>query len=258
MPGRAAAPSKRRRVDQLVVQRGLAPDLTAAAALIRAGRVYGPDRRYPQPGLQIPCDADITVRSRSRYVSRGGDKLEAALRAWHIAVSGRDCLDLGAAAGGFSDCLLQHGAAHVTAVDVGYGQLDTRLRNDPRVTSLERTHADDLPKLNPPLSPPPTLAVIDVSFIGLRRVLPSAAAVTAAVADMIALVKPQFEAPRDAVDPDGVVRNRMTQAESVSSVIGWAIQEGWRVGGVLISPLPGPAGNREWFVWLRTPDRAAR
>lgn len=237
------------RADQLLVERGLAPDLAAAQALLMSGRVYGDDRRFTQPGQRLPADTPLNVRSNGSYVSRGGEKLATALKTWPIDPAGRDCLDVGAATGGFTDALLQHGAARVTAVDVGYGQLHPRLRNDHRVTVLERTNIRDLL----PLTSPPDLAVVDVSFIGLRQVLPAMAAALNPGADIIALVKPQFEAPREDVDQRGVVRDRRVQAAAVSAVVAWAVKRGWRVGGVLRSPLTGPAGNHEWFLWLRTP-----
>ena len=236
------------RADQLLVERGLAPDLATARALLMSGRVYGDDRRFTQPGQRLPADTPLNVRPDGAYVSRGGEKLAAAFETWPIGPAGRDCLDAGAATGGFTDALLQHGAAHVTAVDVGYGQLHPRLRDDQRVTVLERTNIRDLP----PLALTPDLAVVDVSFIGLRQVLPAISATLRAGSDIIALVKPQFEAPRNDVDERGVVRDRRVQAAAVSAVVAWAIKRGWRVGGVLRSPLTGPAGNREWFLWLRT------
>lgn len=214
-----------------------------------SGRVHGRDRRYTQPGQRLPADIAIHVRSRSKYVSRGGDKLAAALDAWPLKLAGRICLDVGAATGGFTDALLQHGAQHVTAVDVGYGQLHPQLRSDPRVTVLERTHVRELP----PLVPVPTLAVVDLSFIGLRQVLSDIADALAPQSDLVALVKPQFEAPTQDVDETGVVRDRLAQAAAVNSVTAWAFARTWRVGGVLRSPLTGPAGNQEWFLWLRMP-----
>ena len=256
---RAAAPttsravaqtaSRRTRVDDLLVQRGIAPDLSTARALIMAGRVHGDDRRYAQAGQRIAPDAELSVKERHRFVSRGGEKLVAALDAWPITVDGRVCFDVGASTGGFTDVLLQRGAARVYPVDVGYGQLAERLRRDARVTSMERTHICELPALREPVS----LAVVDVSFIGLRHALPCVASAVVSRADVIALVKPQFEAPPDAVDERGVVRDRLAQGRALSQVLSWAFSHGWRVGGVLKSPLAGPAGNREWFVWLRTP-----
>ncbi len=246
---------RRVRVDDLLVQRGDAPDLGAARALILAGRVHGDGRRYVQAGQQVASDTALSVRETRPYASRGGEKLVAALDAWDIPTRDRACLDVGAAAGGFSDVLLRRGASHVYAVDVGYGQLAEELRRDPRVSSLERTHICDLDtqrELQDGLALT-TLTVVDVSFIGLRQALPCVAAVVQPQSDVIALVKPQFEAPREDVDERGVARDRLVQGRAVSQVLGWALEQGWRVGGVLKSPLVGPAGNREWFVWLRTP-----
>ncbi len=245
----ALTTSRRVRVDDLLVQRGAAPDLLTARALIMAGRVHGGGKRYSQAGMQVDGDAEIGVRGARPYASRGGEKLSAALDVWPIPIDGRICLDVGASTGGFTDVLLRRDALHVHAVDVGYGQLSDALRRDSRVTVLERTHICDLP----PLSNPPDLATVDVSFIGLRQVLPCIARAVAPQSDVVALVKPQFECPPDDVDQRGVVNDRLAQGRAVSSVVGWALEQGWRTGGVLRSPLVGPAGNYEWFVWLRTP-----
>ncbi len=248
---RASAPnaSRRVRIDDLLVQRGCAPDLSTARALIMAGRVHGDGKRYAQPGLQVSDDTDLIIKSSREFASRGGEKLIAPLDAWQISPADRICLDVGASTGGFTDVLLRRGAQHVYAVDVGYGQLAEQLRRDDRVTSMERTHICEMPML--PESP--TLATVDVSFIGLRQVLPCVADSLAPGADVVALVKPQFEAPPDEVDDHGVVHDRLAQGRAVSSVLSWTTQRGWRVGGVIKSPLTGPAGNHEWFVWLRTP-----
>ena len=248
----AAAPNRprRRRLDDLLVARGLAANPREARALALAGRVRSPGRRLTQAGMLIAADAQIEIAAPPQFVSRGGDKLAAALDAWSINPADRICLDLGASTGGFTDCLLQRGAAHVRAVDAGYGQLADSLRADPRVQSLERVNARQLPRLELP----PDLVTIDLSFIGLTAVLPRVGEVAAARADVIALIKPQFEAPRDQVDEDGVVRDRLAQASAVTALLGWALRRRWRVGGVLRSPLRGAKGNREWFVWLRPPD----
>ena len=246
--GSAVKKPSRVRVDDLLVQRGDAPDLTSARALIMAGRVHGEGKRYTQAGQQITRDTELNIRNVRPFVSRGGEKLTAPLDMWPIEPSGQVCLDVGASTGGFTDVLLRRSASHVYAVDVGYGQLADELRHSHRVTSLERTHICELP----PLPQAPTLTTIDVSFIGLRQVLPCVASVAAPHSDVIALVKPQFEAPPDDVDERGVVRDRLAQGRAVSGVIHWAIEHDWRVGGVLKSPLSGPAGNHEWFVWLRT------
>ena len=248
----AAAPNRprRRRLDDLLVARGLAANPREARALALAGRVRAPGRRLTQAGMLIASDAQLEIAAPAQFVSRGGDKLAAALDAWSINPAGRICLDLGASTGGFTDCLLQRGAAHVRAVDAGYGQLADSLRVDSRVQSLGRVNAREMPRIEPP----PDLITIDLSFIGLSAVLPRVGEVAAARADVIALVKPQFEAPRDQVDEDGVVRDRLAQAGAVTALLGWALRRRWRVGGVLRSPLRGAKGNREWFVWLRPPD----
>ncbi|MCY3922298.1 MAG: TlyA family RNA methyltransferase [Chloroflexi bacterium] len=245
----ALATSRRVRVDDLLVRRGAAPDLPTARALIMAGRVHGDGKRYSQAGMQVDGDAELSVRGARPYASRGGEKLSAALDAWPIPIDGRICLDVGASTGGFTDVLLRRRALHVHAVDVGYGQLADALRRDSRVTVLERTHICDLPSL----SSTADLATVDVSFIGLQQVLPCVARAVAPQSDVVALVKPQFELPPDDVDQRGVVNDRIAQGKAVSSVVGWAFEQGWRAGGVLRSPLVGPAGNHEWFVWLRTP-----
>ena len=247
----AAAPNRprRRRLDDLLVARGLAANPREARALALAGRVRAPGRRLTQAGMLIASDAQLEIAAPAQFVSRGGDKLAAALDAWSINPADRICLDLGASTGGFTDCLLQRGAAQVRAVDAGYGQLADSLRADPRVQSLERVNAREMPRIEPL----PDLVTIDLSFIGLTAVLPRVGEV-AAGADVIALIKPQFEAPREQVDEDGVVRDRLAQASAVTTLLGWALRRGWRVGGVLRSPLRGAKGNHEWFVWLRPPD----
>ena len=248
---RASAPNapRRVRVDDLLVQQGRAPDLSTARALIMAGRVHGEGKRYAQPGLQVADNAELVIKATRPFASRGGEKLIAPLDTWELSPSGRVCLDVGASTGGFTDVLLRRGAQHVYAVDVGYGQLAEQLRSDPRVTSMERTHICELPTL----PDTPTLATVDVSFIGLRQVLPCVANAVADETDVVALVKPQFEALPEEVDDRGVVHDRLAQGRALSSVLSWAVEHDWRVGGVKKSPLTGPAGNHEWFVWLRTP-----
>ena len=245
----ALTTSRRVRVDDLLVRRGAAPDLETARALIMAGRVHGHGRRYTQAGQPLDRDAELSVRGVRPYASRGGEKLVAVFDAWPIPTQDRVCLDVGASTGGFTDVLLRRGARHVHAVDVGYGQLADALRRDSRVTVLERTHICDLP----PMAQASELATVDVSFIGLAQVLPCVERAVRSRSDVVALVKPQFETPPDDVDERGVVNDRLAQGKSVSSVVAWAFEHEWRVGGVLKSPLVGPAGNHEWFVWLRTP-----
>ena len=214
-----------------------------------AGRVHSEDQRHTKPGQSVPVDLPLEITAVSAYVSRGGEKLQVAFEAWPISVDNAVCLDLGASTGGFTDCLLQHRAAQVYAVDVGYGQLAQRLRKDQRVAVMERTNARDLSALDPV----PTLVALDLAFISVRAVLPVVEHVARPGADVVALVKPQFEADKEAVGRGGVVRDPRDRANAIAAVAGWAVGRGWRVGGVIASPLRGPAGNREFFLWLRTP-----
>ena len=172
---------------------------------------------------------------------------------WPVEVRGQIAVDIGASTGGFSDCLLQHGAARVYAVDVGTGQLADSLRRDARIVNLEKSNARHLPAL----SPTPTIAVMDVAFVSARAILPSLAAAVEPGSDVLLLVKPQFEAPREAVDSRGVVPDAIDRAATIASVTTWAMKRRWRIGGVLRSPLRGPAGNTEYLVWLRTPKVSA-
>ena len=240
----------RRRLDQILIDRGLAESREQARALVLTGRIRGAaGRRYTKPGQAVADGIALRVAPAAAFVSRGGPKLLAALERWQVGVAGAVCLDVGASTGGFTDCLLQRGAERVFAVDVGYGQIAETLRRDARVVVMERVNARALP----PLRPRPRVVTVDVSFISVRKVLPAVAAVAAPRADVLTLIKPQFEASREAVGRGGVVRSASARAGAVASVAAWAIQHGWRAGGVLESPVPGPAGNWEYFVWLRTP-----
>ena len=248
---------ERVRLDQLVLERGLAATRDRAQALLLAGRVRVGQgdgaRRDRKPGDLVPRDTALDVEPRPRFVSRGGEKLAAALDAFGVDPAGRVCLDVGASTGGFTDCLLQRGASRVYALDVGRGQLAEALRTDPRVTSLERTHVRRLIPDDPrPVRLPesPSLAVVDVSFIGLGGVLPAVAAQLAPGAEIVALVKPQFEAdPRLAAD--GLVRDPEVRRQAVADVAAAAAEIGLEVLGESESPLVGPAGNHEWFLHLR-------
>ncbi len=250
--------SARVRLDRLLVTRGLFDSRSQAAGSVLAGEVLlgGAGERAAKPGMLVPEDAVLEIAERPRYVSRGGLKLERALESFGVAVTGRRCLDAGASTGGFSDCLLQAGAAHVVAVDVAYGALDWRLRTDERVTVVERVNARGLRPEQLPYAP--ELLVVDVSFIGLSKVLPALAACAAPSFDLLALVKPQFELGRGRVGRGGVVRDRGDRLEALVSAGQSARELGLAVQGYCSSGLPGPAGNRESFMWCTEPGRAGR
>jgi 23S rRNA (cytidine1920-2'-O)/16S rRNA (cytidine1409-2'-O)-methyltransferase len=235
------APMKKR-LDVLLVERGLAESRAQAQALVLAGLVPG----YDKPGHQVPDDADLAVKERPRFVSRGGEKLANALAQLDVELDGRDAIAVGASTGGFTDYLLQHGVARVLAVDVGYGQLHPKLRNDPRVTVLERTNARELTEL--PFRP--DLLVADVSFISVRIALPPVVQLLAPGWDAIVLVKPQFEAGKDEVGRGGVVRDTELHRRVLREVVDAALAWGGTAVGVVDSGLPGPKGNREFFVHL--------
>jgi 23S rRNA (cytidine1920-2'-O)/16S rRNA (cytidine1409-2'-O)-methyltransferase len=245
----SAKPAKPR-LDELVVARGLAESRTRAQALILAGRVLVDDKPADKPGTRVAEDAPVRVRGEERrYVSRGGEKLAGALADLGVVVSGKRCLDVGASTGGFSDCLLQHGAAHVTALDVGYGQLDLRLRGDARVRVVERVNAREMSAEHVPAEPPVELVVVDVSFISATLVLPRIAEV-APRADVLVMVKPQFEVGRERVGKGGVVRDDADRASAVARVREAAAALGYEARGEAESRLAGPAGNREIFLLL--------
>jgi 23S rRNA (cytidine1920-2'-O)/16S rRNA (cytidine1409-2'-O)-methyltransferase len=231
----------KKRLDVMLVERGLAESREQAKALVMAGLVPGPDK----PGEQVGEDVTLTVERPPRFVSRGGEKLAHALDALGVDPSGKDCLDLGASTGGFTDCLLQRGAARVIALDVGYGQLHPRLRDDDRVTVLERVNARHLEAL--PF--PPELITCDVSFISATRVLPPAIALAAPGLEALVLVKPQFEAGRADV-PKGVVRDPGVHRRVLRDFCAAAASWDTRVAGVVDSAHPGPKGNREFVVHL--------
>ena len=242
------------RLDTLLVDRGLFDNRSRAAAAVLAGdvRLTG-GRRAVKPGELVAGDAEVTVRQPRAFVSRGGIKLSTALQAFGIEPRGRLCLDVGASTGGFTDCLLQRGAARVVALDVGYGQLDWRLRGDERVTVLERLNAR---ALDPSLLPyRPDLVVVDVSFISLTKILGPVLASAAETFDCLALVKPQFEVGREAVGKGGVVRSAARRRSALVAVGSHLIANGHPVVGYAASGLPGPAGNMETFVWTAEAGR---
>jgi 23S rRNA (cytidine1920-2'-O)/16S rRNA (cytidine1409-2'-O)-methyltransferase len=243
------------RLDALLVERGLFDTRSRAAAAILAGAVrLGSDGRPAEkPGQMIRDDVELAVDAPPPFVSRGGTKLANALDRLGVDPSGRRCLDVGASTGGFTDCLLKRGAAHVVALDVAYGELDWGLRNDPRVTVVERANARAIePKILPYA---PDLVVVDVSFISLLKVLPAALRASAPEFDCLALVKPQFEVGRERVGKGGVVRSAELRREALTTVARGLAEDGWSILGFASSELPGPAGNRESFVWVAEPGR---
>ena len=239
---------KKARIDAVLAERGLFPSRTAAAVAVRAGSVrVGADGPVAlRPSQLVEPEAAFVVDPGPRFVSRGGIKLENALEALGIDVARRDCLDVGASTGGFTDCMLQRGAARVAAADVAYGQIDQGLREDSRVTVIERLNARDMLPADLPFVP--ELATIDVSFISLVKVLPAVARCLAAEGELLAMVKPQFELGRERVRK-GVVRDAGDRREAILGVALAARELGLAVRGFVSSGLPGPKGNRETFVW---------
>jgi 23S rRNA (cytidine1920-2'-O)/16S rRNA (cytidine1409-2'-O)-methyltransferase len=245
------------RLDALLVQRGLFETRSRAAAAVLAGTVRLGDegRRADKPGQLVFQDVALRIDSAPPYVSRGGVKLAGALDAFAIDPQGRRCLDVGASTGGFTDCLLQRDAAHVVACDVAYGQLNWRIRNDARVTVLERCNARSIAPRVLPYAP--DLITIDLSFISLGKVLPAVLACAAERFDCLALVKPQFEVGRERVGKGGVVRDLDDRRSAIAGVARGVAGDGWAVLGLAPSRLTGPAGNRETFVWVGEKHRAA-
>jgi 23S rRNA (cytidine1920-2'-O)/16S rRNA (cytidine1409-2'-O)-methyltransferase len=245
--------SRRQRLDAELVRRGLARSREQAAELIAAGRVAVGGQPAVKAASQVGVDAPITIeqlRDEPDYVSRGGRKLAGALAAFpHLVVTGRRCLDAGASTGGFTDVLLRSGAAHVVAADVGYGQLAWSLQTDPRVTVLDRVNVRTVTPEQ--VAPAPELVVADLSFISLTLVLPALVSCAAPDADFLLMVKPQFEVGRDMVG-SGVVRDPGLRADAVAAVAAAAGRLGLGVLGVTASPLPGPSGNVEYFLWLHS------
>ena len=245
----------KRRLDLLMAERGLAESPEKARVLILAGDVLVNGEAVLRAAASVADDARVELVRPPKYVSRGGDKLEHALRAFALDVAGLVAMDVGASTGGFTDCLLQHGAARVYANDAGYGQLDYRLRQDARVVALERTNIRELSELPPPngrASERPDLATIDVAFIGLENVVPSVVRLLKPGGRIVALIKPQFQAKRSEVRKGGVVRDPLVHASVIGRVVSWAAEHGLRYGGLTTSPLRGPAGNKEFFVLWRT------
>jgi 23S rRNA (cytidine1920-2'-O)/16S rRNA (cytidine1409-2'-O)-methyltransferase len=239
----------RRRADTLLADRGLAASRSAAAASVRAGRVRlgrdGPE--VLKPSELLPEDAELVVKEGEEFVSRGGTKLANALETFPLGVEGRHCLDVGASTGGFTDCLLQRGATAVIALDVGYGQLDWRLRQDSRVLVMERINARHLGESSLPFQP--DLVTVDVSFISLGKLLGPIARAAAPDFNLLALIKPQFELGPERVGKGGVVREAGDRRDAIRQVAAAAEGEGLVVCGLASSGLPGPKGNLETFIW---------
>jgi 23S rRNA (cytidine1920-2'-O)/16S rRNA (cytidine1409-2'-O)-methyltransferase len=246
MRAHAKKAAKKQRLDVALVERGIAASRERARALILAGDVRVDGAVETRAGAGVAAESAIELERPPRFVSRGGEKLDHALEALGVDVRGLVTADVGASTGGFTDCLLQRGAARVYAIDVGYGQLDARLRGDPRVAVMERTNIRDVTSL----PERPALATVDTSFISLTKVLPALTPLLAPAAVIIALVKPQFEAERHEVKRGGVVRDGRVHASVIGRVAWWCVNHGLRVRGVAMSPLQGPAGNREFFLLL--------
>ena len=246
----------KKRVDVALVERGLAPSREKAQALVMSGVVYIGETKVEKASASVAAEDALIVRQTGTgYVSRGALKLEKGLRVFGVDPTGVVAMDLGASTGGFTDVLLQNGAAHVYAVDVGYGQLDWKLRNDPRVTVMERTNArylkaEDLPQK-------PTLGVMDVSFISITKILPAAAAIMGEEGAFISLIKPQFEAGRDRVGKKGVVRDARVHRDVILEILHFISQEmGWAAQALSFSPIKGPEGNIEFLVYILPKARA--
>jgi 23S rRNA (cytidine1920-2'-O)/16S rRNA (cytidine1409-2'-O)-methyltransferase len=244
----------KQRLDTLLVERQLCDSRQQAQRLIRAGEVTVNQQLIDKPGTVVALEAEIRLKQRSPFVSRGGEKLAQALRTFPIQVSDRICLDGGISTGGFTDCLLQNGAKRVYGVDVGYGQVAWSLRTDPRVILKERTNIRYLQPIDlySPDYPWSDLGVVDVSFISLTKVLPSLWSLLMEPKELILLVKPQFEVGRSRVGKQGVVRDPIAQAEVIAAVLVAAQAIGWSYCGLTWSPLLGPAGNMEFLLWLNT------
>lgn len=239
--------SAKERIDTLLIERGLAESRQKAQALILAGEVLIGDRPAEKPGSLVDKDSSVRIIRRAPYVSRGGLKLEYALETFKLDIRGLKALDTGASTGGFTDCLLKHGAVLVYALDVGHGQLDWSLRNDPRVVTMEKVNA------HYPFSLPEKvdIATIDLSFISVTKVLPNVASWLREKGLIIVLLKPQFEAERKEVGKGGIIKDSLIHAQVLGRFISWLVNKGFRLGGLEASPIKGAEGNREFLILLR-------
>ncbi len=241
---------QRERLDRVLVAKGLAGSRQRAQALIMAGRVLVEEKRVEKAGVKVSLDSNIRIKGGDiPYVSRGGVKLEKALKEFRVEVGGKTIIDVGASTGGFTDCLLKQGAARVYAVDVGYGQLAWKLRGDPRVICLERTNIRYLSPQD--VTDPVDLAVIDTSFISLEKVLPKVSQLIGVDAEIIALIKPQFEVGKGQVGKGGIVREAKKHKEVIERISRFAEKLGLVAAGVIESPIPGQEGNKEFFIYLK-------
>jgi 23S rRNA (cytidine1920-2'-O)/16S rRNA (cytidine1409-2'-O)-methyltransferase len=237
--------ARKERLDLLMVERGLASSQVQAQRLIMSGQVSVGDQVVDKPGTRVPAISAVTVKNRQPYVSRGGYKLAAALDAFRLKVDGWIVADVGASTGGFTDCMLQQGASRVYAIDVGYGQLAWKLRQDPRVVAMDRTNARHVERLPQPVD----LVTIDVSFISLKLILPAAIGWLKPGGQVVALIKPQFEARRDQVEEGGVVRDPGVHRAVLETITNWSQSHELGLMGMIRSPVTGPAGNVEFLAW---------
>ncbi|KGG15791.1 MULTISPECIES: TlyA family RNA methyltransferase [unclassified Prochlorococcus] len=246
--------TKKNRLDVHLLTKGLVPTREHAQKLIRAGQVRDiSGNLLDKPGKQVSNDLEITIKRSPKYVSRGGEKIEAALDQFPIKTARRVCLDAGISTGGFTDCLLQRGASQVYGIDVGYGQIAWSLRNDSRVVLRERTNIRNLKPMDlyDPRDIPPSLAVADLSFISLQLVLPSIKSLLKQNDhEALLLVKPQFEVGRDLVGKGGVVKDPKSHLYALTKIMDFAKSQGWKIKGAIASPITGPAGNHEYFLWI--------
>ena len=246
---------EKERLDVLLVNRGLAPSREKAKTMIMAGDVFVENQREDKAGSTFPINANIEVRGEQlKYVSRGGLKLEKAMQEFPITLEKKVCMDIGASTGGFTDCMLQNGAAKVFAVDVGYGQFAWKIRQDPRVVCMEKTNIRYVTPED--IGEQLDFASVDVSFISLSKVLPAAKELLKDGGEMVCLIKPQFEAGKEKVGKKGVVRDKNVHIEVIQNVITYATGNGFQVLGLSYSPVKGPEGNIEYLIHLRKSDEA--
>ena len=247
---------QKQRLDIVLHKRGLAPSREKARAMIMAGEVKVNEILVDKPGTKIKLDDSIIVKEKPRFVSRGGEKLAGALRDFNFSAEGLICADVGASTGGFTDCLLQNNAKKIYAIDVGYGQLDYQLRQNKQIIVMERTNARYVESLPEPID----LIVADASFISLRLLLPNMIQWLTTPADIITLIKPQFEAGRDSVGKGGVVRDRKVHIRVIEDILTFANELGLQIFGLTLSDLKGPAGNIEFLAWFgwKYPDKLGR